>query len=289
MSNIYAYVRASDVKQEASCGVQVSHSQTAAESYDGTWTEAIEDDAVSGSVPFAKRKGGNYLLNTIQPGDHVIVTKLDRLGRNTIDTMTTIETLRVKGVKLHVLNFSGGQALNLETDPASKLFATVLAAVGEMERGLIQQRTTEALAHRKAQGLACTGQPLYGMKRVWRDKAGNDVPVKKSNHHRVTLKLDVWDLGECDLIREIRRRVLGGETQWAVAVDFHKRGLVTSYVDEDGRPMLWVKKHTRGTKRGQVAENRVVRVFRWYCRVRDAGLDIGGLSDVDLRGMFPTR
>jgi len=77
----------------------------------------------------------------------LIVTKLDRLARSTIDFLTIVERSQKKGWSLIVLDF----AIDTTT-PAGKLQATMLAAFAEFERGLISSRTKEAFAYKLEQG-----------------------------------------------------------------------------------------------------------------------------------------
>lgn len=76
------------------------------------------------------------LLNTLKANDTLIVTKLDRLARNTVEGIQIIEGLFDKGVSVHVLNVG-----LLENTTMGKFFLTTLLAVAEMERNIIIERT----------------------------------------------------------------------------------------------------------------------------------------------------
>nr|WP_195366252.1 recombinase family protein [[Eubacterium] tenue] len=78
----------------------------------------------------------NELLNTLKENDTLIVTKLDRLARNTVEGIQIIEGLFAKGVSVHVLNVG-----LLENTTMGKFFLTTLLAVAEMERNIIIERT----------------------------------------------------------------------------------------------------------------------------------------------------
>lgn len=83
----------------------------------------------------------NEVLNSIQEGDTLVVTKLDRLARNVKEGIEIIEQLFDRGVKVHVLNVG-----LLENTPMGRFFITTLLAVAEMERNMIIERTQEGKA-----------------------------------------------------------------------------------------------------------------------------------------------
>ena len=64
-------------------------------------------ETISGSVPAAERPGFAKLLDKLDQGDTLVVTKLDRLGRNTTDVLRTVDTLAGLGVAVHCLALKG--------------------------------------------------------------------------------------------------------------------------------------------------------------------------------------
>lgn len=108
----------------------------------------IIQEEVSGKVPAKERKGFSKLLERMEVGDTLVVTKLDRLGRDTGDVKATIELLADRGIKVHCLQLGGTDL----TSPAGKMTMTVLAAVAEFERDLLVERTQAGLARAKAEG-----------------------------------------------------------------------------------------------------------------------------------------
>jgi DNA invertase Pin-like site-specific DNA recombinase len=81
------------------------------------------------------------LLAELQEGDTLVVTKLDRLARNTKEGIEIIESLFEKNVKVHVLNVG-----LLENTTMGRFILQTLLAVAEMERNLIVERTQEGKA-----------------------------------------------------------------------------------------------------------------------------------------------
>lgn len=80
----------------------------------------------------------NKLINSLEAGDVLVATKLDRIARNTVEGIKIIEQLFDKGVSVHILNIG-----LLENTTMGKFFLTVLLAVAEMERNTIMERTRE--------------------------------------------------------------------------------------------------------------------------------------------------
>ena len=77
----------------------------------------------------------------------VVVYKLDRMFRNTVESITTIEALEKSGVPFHSINEK------LDTSSAmGKFFLTMISAMAELERNVISERTKDALQNKKAQG-----------------------------------------------------------------------------------------------------------------------------------------
>jgi len=88
------------------------------------------------------------LIDRMEPGDVLVVTKLDRLGRNAMDVRATIEQLANSGVRVHCLALGGVDL----TSPAGKMTMQVIAAVAEFERDLLTERTRAGIIRAKLAG-----------------------------------------------------------------------------------------------------------------------------------------
>jgi putative DNA-invertase from lambdoid prophage Rac len=106
------------------------------------------DEGVSGKVPALRRPQFAKMLEQIRDGEILVVTKLDRLGRDAQDVGASIKMLAARGIEVIVLQLG---KLDL-TSTAGKLMLTMLAAVAEMERDLLVERTQSGLARAKAEG-----------------------------------------------------------------------------------------------------------------------------------------
>ncbi len=111
-------------------------------------------ETVSGSVAAMERKGFAKLVDRLEAGDVLIVTKLDRLGRNAVDLRNTVDMLAAQGVRVHCLALGGVDL----TSAAGRMTMGVIAAVAEFERDLLIERTQAGLSRAKAAGKAL-GRP----------------------------------------------------------------------------------------------------------------------------------
>jgi putative DNA-invertase from lambdoid prophage Rac len=105
-------------------------------------------ETISGSVAATERKGFTALLGKLERDDVLIVTKLDRLGRNAMDVRATVEKLDGMGVRVHCLALGGVDL----TSAAGKMTMQVLNAVAEFERDLLIERTNAGISRAKAEG-----------------------------------------------------------------------------------------------------------------------------------------
>jgi putative DNA-invertase from lambdoid prophage Rac len=110
--------------------------------------QRVVHEKVSGSVAASERAGFEGLVHKLEAGDVLVVTKLDRLGRNAMDVRQTIERLEALGVRVHCLALGGVDL----TSAAGKMTMQVLAAVAEFERDLLIERTQAGLARAKSEG-----------------------------------------------------------------------------------------------------------------------------------------
>ena len=109
----------------------------------------IDDElAISGALPFAKRPVGAEILRRLDECDAVIFPKVDRLGRNTVDTILTVDALRLAGKHVHLLD------IGMDTSTAmGRAFFQMSAVWAELERNRGAERIRERLSeNRKREG-----------------------------------------------------------------------------------------------------------------------------------------
>jgi putative DNA-invertase from lambdoid prophage Rac len=143
MPRTFAYCRVSTAEQ--SCENQIHEIQAAGFQVDA---RRVISEMVSGSTLAFERKGFRSLVNRLEWDDVLIVTKLDRLGRNAMDVRSTVERLTEMQVRVHCLALGGADL----TSAAGKMTMAIIAAVAEFERDLLIERTHAGLVRAKAQG-----------------------------------------------------------------------------------------------------------------------------------------
>ena len=143
MSRVFAYCRVSTLEQTTenqrweieAAGFAVN-------------PQRLVEEHISGSVAASERAGFIRLLDRMENGDVLIVTKLDRLGRNATDIRKTVEQLAALDIRVHCLALGGVDL----TSPAGKMTMQVISAVAEFERDLLLERTHSGIARAKASG-----------------------------------------------------------------------------------------------------------------------------------------
>ncbi|EUD07240.1 recombinase family protein [Providencia alcalifaciens] len=151
MSRIFAYCRVSTLEQTTenqrreieSAGFNVR-------------PQRIIEEQISGSVAASERPGFNRLLDRLESGDVLIVTKLDRLGRNAMDIRKTVEQLTESGIRVHCLALGGVDLTSL----AGKMTMQVISAVAEFERDLLLERTYSGIARARDAGKRFGRSPI---------------------------------------------------------------------------------------------------------------------------------
>ena len=144
MSRVFAYARVSTVEQLT----ENQREQITAAGYAIQPSRFVEEK-VSGSVAAAQRPGFAKLLERMEEGDTLVVTKLDRIGRDSIDVQQTVNRFEANGMRLVVLQLG-----NLDlTSSAGSLMVKMLAAVADFERDLIIERTQAGQARARAAGI----------------------------------------------------------------------------------------------------------------------------------------
>lgn len=133
-----------------------------------------------------ERKEFQKLLTTLKQGDTLIVTKLDRFARSTIDGITIIKQLFEIGVRVNVLNMG-----TIEDTTTGRLILNIFLAFAEFERDLIVERTQEGKAIAKLKGDFKKGGPrnLKKLKLIWHLIFWKPTHISKSRKRQVLAKV----------------------------------------------------------------------------------------------------
>jgi len=114
----------------------------------GVDAERIYEDKASGRKDH--RPGLDACIKALQPGNSLVIWKLDRLGRDLKHLVATVDDLRERGVGLRVLSGAGAE---IDTTTANgRLVFGIFASLAEFERELIAERTRAGLAAARARG-----------------------------------------------------------------------------------------------------------------------------------------
>lgn len=120
-----------------------------------------QDDGVSGTVPFKKRDGGKRLLDDAkrQQFDTVLVYKIDRLGRNTLETLLAASELEA----LHVTVQSITEPFDTTT-PHGRFMMNQFASFAQLERDNIRERSSAGIERNAKAGRWLGGYAPRGYK-----------------------------------------------------------------------------------------------------------------------------
>lgn len=147
----YGYARVSTVEQNLQSQIEQLKKAGCTKIYKEKFTGTKKD-----------RPEFQKLLKVLKEGDTLVVTKLDRFARSTIDGINTIKELFERGVKVHILNMG-----LVENTPTGRLIFNVMLAFAEFERDMIVERTQEGKAIAKQRPDFREGRPRkYSKKQI---------------------------------------------------------------------------------------------------------------------------
>lgn len=189
---IYGYARVSTKGQERDGNSLEEQKERLIQ--EGVQEENIYCEAYSGAK--ADRPIFNELIEKLEEGDKLIVTKLDRFCRDTKDGLGYIDKLMKKGVKIHILNMG-----LIEDTPIGKMIVTNLLAFAEFERAMILERTQTGKAQAKKNNPNFKeGRP----KKYSKEKMDMAIELLNSKSYKEVEKLT--GISKSTLIRENNKR-----------------------------------------------------------------------------------
>lgn len=137
------------------------------------------EEKISATKKLDDRKFGQ-LLKRMEKGDTLIVSELSRMGRNLMQIMKILHDCMEKDIQVFTIkeNYELGNNIN------SKVLAFAFGLSAEIERNLISQRTKEALARKKAEGVIL-GRPI-GSKSSTLKLTGKEDEIKKLLKNKIS-------------------------------------------------------------------------------------------------------
>jgi len=174
----YFYSRISTVSQSSSRQVAnfKSHGEFKAEN--------LFVDKVQGNIPFLERPEASKLFDVVtgpdKDGVTIVVDSIDRLGRNLIDVLNTIEQFTANGINLKSIKEGFETLVNGEKNPIAIIVTSVMGSIAEMERNRIKERTSEGIQIARANG-KFRGRKIGSTQSTSRLMERHPVIVKKLN------------------------------------------------------------------------------------------------------------
>jgi len=168
MSAIIAYLRVSSDDQT----VEAQRHSIENRFHVSKW---FSDEATSGATKARNRPGFSALLQYVREGDTVVVYAIDRLGRDTIDVLETLELLKSRDVAVVSIR----EGFDLST-PIGKAMLTMLAAVAELERDNIRARQMAGIERARAEGRNLGRQKVIDDSAVAEWRADNKASIKET-------------------------------------------------------------------------------------------------------------
>ncbi len=182
---IYGYIRVSTDKQTVeNQRFEINNFCKKKKLHIDGWIE----ETISGTKNYDKRKLGD-LLKTVQKGDLIICAELSRLGRNLFMIMEILHICMNKECKVWTIKDN----YRLGDDIQSKVLAFAFGLSAEIERNLISQRTKEALALRKAQGI-----------HIGRIAGSHNSKVKLTGYEEVIQELLIFGIPKAEIARTFK-------------------------------------------------------------------------------------
>lgn len=190
---IYGYARVS-TKGQANDGNSLEGQK---ESLKQNGATKIYEDSFTGTK--MDRPEFNKLLGKLQDGDTLIVTKLDRIARSSIQGQQLINDLINKGIKVNILNMGV-----MDNTPASELIRTIFLGFAQFERDMIVERTQEGKAIAKTKEGFKEGRPKeYTSKQLDNALSMLSVNGGDKSYNEVT---ELLGISKSTLIRENNKR-----------------------------------------------------------------------------------
>jgi putative DNA-invertase from lambdoid prophage Rac len=151
MTRVFAYCRVST--QSQTCDNQIEEIRAAG--YDIPEQRVITEQISGSCCAFQRPKFARLLTDRLEPGDTLVVSKLDRIGRDSIDVQQTIEYCTTHKIRVVVLQLG-----NLDlTSSSGALIVKLLSAIASFERDLIIERVNSGLARARAQNVQLGRKP----------------------------------------------------------------------------------------------------------------------------------
>ena len=189
---IYGYTRVSTRKQVDGYGLEVQKKEILSKYSSAIIIEDIIEEQYTGTK--VNRPLFNELLNKLEANDILVISKLDRFARNTVEGIKVVEQLFKKKVAIHILNVG-----LLEDTPMGRFFLTTMLAVAELERNMIVERTQTGKELARLRGDYKEGRP----KKYTEDDLKSAISLLSSHSYREVI--EITGISKSSLVRAKKR------------------------------------------------------------------------------------
>lgn len=186
---IYGYARVSS-KAQAKDGNSLAVQE---QELKNNGASIIYTDVYTGTK--IERPEFDKLLQVIQPGDTITVTKLDRFARSVSQGIELVDELLNKGIKVHIINMG-----MLDNSPTGKLIRNVMLCFAEFERDMIIQRTREGKEQARLNPNFRDGRPPKF------SKAQIELALSLKCQYSYKQVTDMTGISKSTLIRAVKKR-----------------------------------------------------------------------------------
>jgi DNA invertase Pin-like site-specific DNA recombinase len=153
--------------------------------------DLILQEQISGSVAFAKRPKGTELLKHIAAGKvtDLFVEEFSRLGRNSYDTLTTLNVCEQHKVNVHIQNMNISSMVDGKPNPIFKMFSHLFSVIAEQEKELIKERTEMGKVAARQRGVVFGRKAGSNERNVdFLNKENNKLILKYLNDGKTTIR-----------------------------------------------------------------------------------------------------
>lgn len=168
---IIGYLRVSTKDQSVAAQKQVIQKKYPVEKW-------YEDQGESGVVKALNRSEFRKMADFVRQGDTVVVVAIDRLGRNTIDVLETVQFLQAKGVAVVSLRESFDLA-----SPLGTVLLAIVSAFAELERGYIKDRQMAGIRNAQAEGKKLGRKVKVASEKIREWRQGQKASISQTARH----------------------------------------------------------------------------------------------------------
>ena len=214
------------------------------EEHGATWSKCYLEWASAVKMKYSERPIFRELMQVIQPRDHLVIWRVDRLGGEFFGSMACLEWLQERRIVIHSIEEFGAVPIDLNS-ALGRVMVALLAGAKDLTNEHSRKAIAQALDWHRRRGLAYGPTPI-GKRRI------------EVNRGAKVYKVDVYDADDLEVIREIAARHAMNEGWAEIGRDLERRHLTLN----NGRP--WAPRRKRGKYKGAIVQETMERSLKHY-------------------------